>query len=259
MPDPPPNVSATATDDDITISWDDVDGGTDEYRIYRARSSGVTTSDTLVATVQDDDSASYSYTDTGLLDGEQYFYAVDSANVRTVLEDFEDGDVAEWSSTGDFAATTATTWEGTYAGHLTGRTDARLPLGGISPTEFVWAMRHGSTNGAPGIRVEESGSDLPIIQIGDGSKTNADGNVIYYDGSWQDTGISVSTSTWYLYRLTSIDFGASSFTVEVEDDTGSTVGSASAAFRNSGSSFTDLDVHGEASNTDAYFDLFYYA
>jgi hypothetical protein len=116
MADAPENVSATASGDDITISWDDVDGGVSEYRIYRSRQPGVTTDDTLVATVADDDSATYSYTDAGLLDGEQYHYAVESVTPFTLIEDYEDTDpLSEWTSPGTFSASTAQSFNGSTA------------------------------------------------------------------------------------------------------------------------------------------------
>lgn len=73
----PNNLTATqGTEDQIDLSWDAVDAAS-EYRIYRALSSGTTKSDyTQIATVQ---SGTLSYTDTGLSDGEKYFYRVTAA------------------------------------------------------------------------------------------------------------------------------------------------------------------------------------
>lgn len=74
VPDPPTNVTITddQTEDELTLNWDDV--GAAGYYVYRAESSGSTQSDyTQVADV-----SGPPYTDTGLEDGEQYFYRVSS-------------------------------------------------------------------------------------------------------------------------------------------------------------------------------------
>lgn len=63
----------TQTEDELTLDWDEVTEATGYY-IYRAQSSGSTTSDyTQVADV-----SSPPYTDTGLEDGERYYYRVTS-------------------------------------------------------------------------------------------------------------------------------------------------------------------------------------
>jgi len=77
----PTNLSASVTGDDVTISWDAADGAS-EYNVLRAETSGTTAADypTTVATVSDDGSASFSVTDTGLEDGERFFYRVESVS-----------------------------------------------------------------------------------------------------------------------------------------------------------------------------------
>jgi len=65
----------TQTEDELTLDWDEVTDAT-SYNLYRAQSSGSTKSDyTLVA-----QPSSPPYTDTGLEDGEQYYYRVTSEN-----------------------------------------------------------------------------------------------------------------------------------------------------------------------------------
>jgi hypothetical protein len=73
-PPKPTNLSviSSSTEDELTISWDDV--GAAGYFVYRAQSSGSTVSDyTQVADV-----TAPPYTDTGLEDGEQFYYRVSS-------------------------------------------------------------------------------------------------------------------------------------------------------------------------------------
>lgn len=74
-PDAPSNVQITdaQTEGELTVDWDPVSGAAGYY-IYRAQSSGSTTADyTQVADV-----TAPPYTDTGLEDGERYFYRVSS-------------------------------------------------------------------------------------------------------------------------------------------------------------------------------------
>lgn len=65
--------SSVANVHDITVDWDAVTY-VDEYRVYRAESSGSTTGDyTEITTVA---AGTTSYADTGLEDGERYYYRV---------------------------------------------------------------------------------------------------------------------------------------------------------------------------------------
>ncbi|SEO71954.1 Fibronectin type III domain-containing protein [Halorientalis persicus] len=75
-PSTPQNLTASASQDDITLNWDSVDWGEqqDHYNIYRGQSSG---SYSYIAEVP---AGTTSYTDSGLLDGERYYYVVDAEN-----------------------------------------------------------------------------------------------------------------------------------------------------------------------------------
>ena len=65
-------ISDTQTEDELTIDWDD--NGAAGYYVYRAEASGSTKADyTQVADV-----SAPPYTDTGLEDGERYYYRVSS-------------------------------------------------------------------------------------------------------------------------------------------------------------------------------------
>ena len=75
LPLPPPsNISANANaENEISVDWDEVSGAAGYY-LYRAESPGSTKSDyTQIADV-----SSPPYTDTGLEDGEKYYYRVTS-------------------------------------------------------------------------------------------------------------------------------------------------------------------------------------
>lgn len=77
-PDAPSSLSATASADDISLSWTDNSNSEDGCRIYRAQTSGSATTDyTQINTVGANTS---SYTDTALEDGERYYYRVTAYN-----------------------------------------------------------------------------------------------------------------------------------------------------------------------------------
>jgi hypothetical protein len=74
VPNTPQNFAAVqgGTRGEIDTSWDDV-AQEDSYNLYRSESGGVTTADTLVTEPGQD---VITFTDTGLEDGEQFYYAV---------------------------------------------------------------------------------------------------------------------------------------------------------------------------------------
>lgn len=75
-PSTPQNLSSSVSADDISLNWDSVDWDGDQghYNILRGTSSG---SYSEVATVS---AGTTTYTDSGLLDGEKYFYVVTAEN-----------------------------------------------------------------------------------------------------------------------------------------------------------------------------------
>lgn len=75
-PSSPSNLTVddASTEDELTLGWSSV--SSDGYYVYRAESSGSSTGDyTQVANVSNN-----SYTDTGLEDGEKYYYRVSAYN-----------------------------------------------------------------------------------------------------------------------------------------------------------------------------------
>jgi YVTN family beta-propeller protein len=75
-PAPPTNVTATAGDEQVTISWDTVSGAT-SYNIYWSTSSGVS-STSYEGKIED--ITETSYTHTGLTNGTTYYYVVIAVN-----------------------------------------------------------------------------------------------------------------------------------------------------------------------------------
>ncbi len=84
------NVSASAGDGEVTISWDSVSGAT-SYNIYWSTSTGVTTAD---YEGKIEDITETSYTHTGLTDGTTYCYVVTVENTY-----WESGESSEVSAT----------------------------------------------------------------------------------------------------------------------------------------------------------------
>ncbi len=74
VPSTPPNVTATAGDGQITISWDTVTGAT-SYNIYWSTSTGVT-----ISTSTKISNVTSPYTHTGLTNGTTYYYVVTAEN-----------------------------------------------------------------------------------------------------------------------------------------------------------------------------------
>jgi hypothetical protein len=78
----PSNLTVTSHDaDSITLDWDAATAA-DAYQIYRATSSGLTTGDYTAV----DTTPTVGYTDTGLLNGEQYYYRVTALDTANSLE-----------------------------------------------------------------------------------------------------------------------------------------------------------------------------
>ncbi len=78
VPGAPTNLSATAGDGEVVLTWDAPAGTVDSYTVhFKAGSSGVTTGD---ATVPDTITGT-TVTHTGLTNGTEYFYAVTATNV----------------------------------------------------------------------------------------------------------------------------------------------------------------------------------
>ncbi len=75
VPPAPANLTATAGDTEISLSWDAVPGAT-EYRIFRA----ATATDPLARIAENDTIIVTTYTDTGLTNGTTYRYTVRAVN-----------------------------------------------------------------------------------------------------------------------------------------------------------------------------------
>lgn len=98
--DTPPNVSVDDTSEtEADVSWGDVDNA-GKYDVYRHDGQDPYSNGTVVETVDDDGSGSFSITDTGLTNGREYHYQVVAKPA--------DGD-ADYSASGASAEASATT------------------------------------------------------------------------------------------------------------------------------------------------------
>lgn len=177
----------------------------------------------------------------------------------TLFDDFETGDVSKWGSSSVWSASSARSWEGTYSGQLTGNDNPTLSFTQDSYTQFSASLYSTSNfSASPGMRVYDGGgTNLIVVQVDDGSKAADAGSVVYYDGAWKDTGIQLNTDTWYQINIKNIDYGASTFDIEVVDQSGSVIGTHSGAnFRNSGSNLASVDAWSESASAELYYDYF---
>ncbi|HMB65533.1 MAG TPA: fibronectin type III domain-containing protein, partial [Patescibacteria group bacterium] len=94
-------VATASSSTEISLSWtanEDPDYAFSQYEIYRSETSGVSTSSTLIATSTDQEMNSYD--DSGLSDGNDYFYKV------YVVDNNDDNGVDKTASNEDSATTT---------------------------------------------------------------------------------------------------------------------------------------------------------
>lgn len=147
----------------------------------------------------------------------------------THIDDFEDGDISDWTGdTGAFTTTTSTAANGSYS--LKGQSDSVSSWETITldiesgQHDFAWAQQYGTW--AP------SGYYSGKFMVADGSGTTGirlavddSGNLHYNDGgSWAGTDISLQQDTWYRYEM-EVDYSANTYHVTVvEVSSGNTVG-----------------------------------
>ncbi len=160
-PSAPTNVSATAGDGEVTISWDNVSGAI-SYNIYGATSSGVS-KDTYKGKIED--IYSTSYTHTGLTNGTTYYYIVTAEN--SYGESGESEVVsATPSAVGTNTSPTASITSPTDGSTFTGRdtitfsgTGEDAEDGSLTGDSLVWTS---STDGEIGTGTSFEKSDLSV-------------------------------------------------------------------------------------------------
>jgi hypothetical protein len=144
-----------------------------------------------------------------------------------MLENFE------WGSDGDSVATSGgtVTWTVTAAGTSRAEIDTAQYY---SPTRCMRLYRDGTNNTLAiiplspitvdtvlSMRIRKDTNSRLEIGHGDGTHTffvrfNTDEAIQYYDGSYQNTGISISANTWYLLEIKHVDWAALSFDIYID-------------------------------------------
>lgn len=144
----------------------------------------------------------------------------------TTLDDFEDGDVSDWSGSGYEA--NASKAAGRYS--LYGRTDSTTEARTFSKTTS--ASAYGSTefllrtdyNEFQDHTFQSSGSVKIHVGIGVGARAGDAGSVIYYNGTdWVDTGLDVTKNDWYRIEIKDIDYSTNTFNIRVVEAEGGPV------------------------------------
>lgn len=182
----------------------------------------------------------------------------------TIHDDFEDGDVAEWTIKSDFttfSATSSAAYEGDFG--LEADTDgaSRAQLEGITNKSYdnvtVWVKQKTSCSASTGASADYN-NDLssPKTVLTFEIKSGCDINV-GEGGNDVDTGIDVVTDQWYKFIFHNIQYGASSdFDFKVEFPNGTVHGTYDASSLHS--SEDEIDFIRITTNDDwtAHYDFF---
>lgn len=188
-PSTPQNVSGSVSNADIVIDWDPVTWEEPEerkYHIYRTQTSGSVY--TEIDTVPE---GTTQYTDGDIAAG-TYYYKVSASNIAesskssevsqespiigALWEGFEDGDIAEWSSTSaTLDVSTDTVWSGSYSLDFNSTPDQNnacklitrsFPV--ANPRAILYYYKEGSDNNSLGIGIRDS-SDNILMAAGTGN------------------------------------------------------------------------------------------
>lgn len=178
-----------------------------------------------------------------------------AAKKTVALDDFEDGDIAEWSGdTSRFSASTARTSSGSHSlkadsfGYAQ-RYEIERSVSSEQYLSLEWSINVDNyrTNEEGGIQFKNGST--PLITMSWLESTGPGGQeLVYYDGGWQSTGLTWTQDEWYTVRLTNIDYGAGTYDIELSNSSG-VVGTASGTFHNTGPTNIDgMTVDAEESN-----------
>lgn len=149
-----------------------------------------------------------------------------------IVDDFEDGDLSEWSGdTAPFDVNQTHAFGGDNSVKYTAdgnfnNMDRSIPNGS---TRVSWHAYYEANNDIrPIVHLREESTQFGRVGIDDGTETSDPGSVIYYNGTnWLDTGIDVTADAWYGFRVQNADVDAGTYDLEVVDANGDTVGTAS--------------------------------
>lgn len=186
-----------------------------------------------------------------------------SSALKSLIDGHEDGNLSDWSSVSAVSISSTVSFEGDNSMHCDGTGLSNegpiRPLTDKQYDRIGWAVRpeNISTDVRPQFRIRDSsGSYGPLVTIDDGTKTGTSGQVLLYDGSWIDTGVTVATGTFYEFITKNYDWSAFTYDFEVLDSTGSSLGEVTnVAFQSNISSIAEFYVFG--SNVPYYQDYLY--
>jgi hypothetical protein len=181
----------------------------------------------------------------------------------TVLDDFEDGDVSEWSKTSDsgsgggFTTTTAWAAEGSTAGYLTSGGDvsaevweSSIPSQGYQNLTFHINPQNLASSGNIQVQFREKSNNNRLLQftLSNDGTASVGGNTIG----------TLSTGTAYKVELYNIDYTSETYDAKITNtDTGTVVGTVTGiAFAHSGSDTIGKLYVQASANNDAYLDFF---
>lgn len=175
----------------------------------------------------------------------QEYSAVQNASAAgTNVDDFEDGDVVEWSSWTKGGATTAKSFEGSWSGDLDAAGAKQTAAYNIG-SEVAMDNMSFKVNSA-----EMSDAAYPLFQTRNSGGANvmhlegSNGELIGRDGTTDiSTGISIKDNTWYeIYAQ--FDYANNQYDVTVWNKSGGKVGSyAGLPFDNAASGMQEIKFH----------------
>jgi len=214
----------------------------------------------MPASAQNASSVASEHTTFGTADGETSPTALqnmsvtgsgDSASVRLESREleagFESGDLSGWTGdTGSFDVVSSPTYNGDYALGFTsdGTVSITRDLGSNAYTSVAYTVNDQSISDLyPKVRLIDDGSAVALTVIDGGSYTDDPGSVAAYnDSGYIDTGIDITTGSWYQIVYEDIDYASQTYEVAVYNESGQVGSSDPISFANSASDIDDLEI-----------------
>ncbi|AAQ13746.1 hypothetical protein [His 1 virus] len=166
-----------------------------------------------------------------------------SGQTTTLVDGFEDGTLSPWQTFQSFSVNTNNPYKGDYS----------AVANSDDNTIFVTTNNDQYTAATVAVNIKDSNNNARILFQDRPDSNNADllaniyiesGNVGFYGGNGQDTGIDISYSEWVVFEIKNIDYSNQKYDIEVYDKSGNSLGSFSGAdFYDSVSSMNGVDIY----------------
>lgn len=172
-----------------------------------------------------------------------------AAAAETVLDDFEDGNINEWSKTGSggYFDITTDSYEGTY-GMVFTATNGRVNTLDISDTAYKNVSMFSKTPGCGDADDPRFGLDNAAGTFFASVTLDSSCNVQDHTGS--NIGVTVSTGTWYEFSIENIDYSANEYDIVIRDTNENIIGSKkNIAFANGANTIGQIDVGSSGPST----------